>query len=152
MSKAFYAGTFNPFTIGHQSIVNRALAIFDEIIIGVGYNVNKEGASSSASQRAREIANLFASNPKVRVVCYSSLTTEAALANGANILLRGVRDCADFEYERNIAEVNRKLSGLETIIMFSLPELACVSSSMVRELEAFGADISSFLPYDKDLK
>lgn len=146
MSKAFYAGSFNPFTIGHDSIVTRALEIFDGVVIGVGYNLSKPEAEGVASKRADSIRKLYAANPKVEVVCYSTLTTEAAKANGATVLLRGVRDCADFEYERNMADINRRLSGMDTVILLALPELAAVSSSVVRELEAFGADVAPYLP------
>lgn len=146
MSKAFYAGTFNPFTIGHKSIVDRALTIFDEVIVGVGYNVNKRGAEEDATSRVANIAEIYSSEPRVKAVCYNTLTTIAAKDIGANVLLRGIRDCADFEYEKNMAEVNRKISGLETVIMLALPEYSCVSSSMVRELQSFGTDISEFLP------
>lgn len=147
MSKAFYAGTFNPFTIGHKSIVDRALRIFDEVIIGVGYNIHKASAAVDAAARAAEIAKLYSSEPRVSVVSYGGLTTDIASEYVANVLIRGVRSSSDFEYERNIAEVNRRISGLETMLMFSLPEHDCISSSMVRELSAFGADTSPFLPH-----
>lgn len=146
MSTAFYAGSFNPFTIGHRSIVERALTIFDRVVIGVGYNIHKPTAAQDADSRAESIGRLFASEPRVEVVSYGTLTTEAAIANGAGVLLRGARNSTDFEYERNIAEVNRRLSGLETVIMLSLPEHDCISSSMVRELRSFGADTTPYLP------
>lgn len=146
MSKTFYAGTFNPFTIGHKSIVDRALTIFDTVTIGVGYNVRKPESKEDTDRRADAIREIFAEEPRVEVVCYGTLTTEAAKAAGADSLLRGVRNCTDFDYERSIAEVNRRLSGLDTILLFSLPEHDCISSSMVRELRAFGADTTPYLP------
>lgn len=146
MSTPFYAGTFNPFTIGHKSIVDRALTIFDRVIIGVGYNIHKPASASDADRRAVAIREIFAAEPRVEVVCYGTLTTEAARKAGADLLLRGVRSCTDFEYERNIAEVNRRLSGMETLIMLSLPEHDCISSSVVRELQSFGADTTPYLP------
>ncbi len=150
MSIPFYAGTFNPFTIGHKSIADRALAIFGGLVIGVGYNVRKPESASDAKERSESIRKLFGDDKRVKVVCYGTLTTEAAREAGADILLRGVRSSSDFEYERNIAEVNRRISGIETIIMLSLPEYDCVSSSVVRELQAFGADASQFLPREEE--
>lgn len=146
MTTAYYAGSFNPFTIGHKSIVDRAIRIFDKIVIGVGFNLNKPESETAACQRASEIAKLFANDTRIKVETYNCLTVQAAKKVGASVLLRGVRNCADFEYEQQIAQVNRRLSGIETLIMFALPEDACVSSSMVRELQEFGQDVSQFLP------
>lgn len=141
----FFAGSFNPFTIGHASLVERGLGLFNRIIIGVGINESK-GMQDEVNIRVKHIAELYKQEPRVSVVSYSSLTTDAASQNGATHLLRGIRSVADFEYEKNIADLNRKISGFETVLLFTTPEMACVSSSAVRELEHFGMDVSEFLP------
>ncbi len=146
MVTAFFAGSFNPFTVGHANIVERGLALFDRVVIGVGINPAKT-SPADVSARVGEIAALYADEPRVEVVSYSTLTTDAALAAGASVLLRSVRDVTDFEYERNLADVNRRLSGLDTVFLTALPELACVSSSLVRELRHFGRSGAEFLPH-----
>lgn len=143
---AFFPGSFNPFTVGHASVVERGLALFDRIVVGVGYNVSKPESADAALERAGKIRRLYASEPRIEVTTYASLTVTAAAETGAGFILRGIRSVKDFEYERDMADINRKLSGIETVIMFSLPELAALSSSVVRELERFGADISEFIP------
>ncbi|MDE5595255.1 MAG: pantetheine-phosphate adenylyltransferase, partial [Muribaculaceae bacterium] len=110
---AFFAGSFDPFTIGHASIVERGLAIFDEIVIGIGINSLKTSAEE-AERRARHIIRLYETEPRVKVVTYSGLTVDAARDEDASCLLRGVRSVKDFEYERDMADINRQLSGLET--------------------------------------
>ncbi len=142
---AFFAGSFDPFTVGHASIVERGLKIFDEIVIGIGVNALKTSEVESA-RRAKAIVRLYQNEPRVTVVTYSGLTTDAARDAGASCLLRGVRSVKDFEYERDLADINRQLSGLETVLMYSLPEHAAVSSSVVRELQAYGKDVTAFLP------
>lgn len=144
-SVAFFAGSFNPFTIGHASIVDRALNLFDEIVIGIGINTQKT-TDAEIERRAAAIINLYQADPRVRVITYSNLTVDAAREAGASCLLRGVRSVKDFEYERDMADINRQLSGLETVLLYSLPEHAAVSSSVVRELQAFGKDVSGYLP------
>lgn len=146
MSTAFFAGSFNPFTRGHASIVERVLPLFDNIIIGIGVNAEKPGVADRADAACRRIAALYAANPRVRVEVYSGLTVDAAKAFGANVLLRGVRSVADYEYERSLADLNRRLSGIETLLLFSLPELEYISSSAVRELASYGRDVSDMLP------
>ncbi|MDY3858481.1 MAG: pantetheine-phosphate adenylyltransferase [Muribaculaceae bacterium] len=143
--KVFYAGSFDPFTIGHRSIVDRALAMFGGVVIGVGVNTGKKPWQPLA-ERLAAIRALYAGDPRVEVTSYEGLTCDAARACGAGALLRGVRTVADFEYERNLADVNRNISGLESVLLLALPELASVSSSLVRELAAFGAPYDRFLP------
>ena len=148
MAKAFFAGSFNPFTAGHASIVERALPIFPEgIVIAVGINANKQHSTEEAEERRRAIAELYGDNPLVTVTVYSGLTVEAARQAGADVLLRGARTVSDFEYELNMADVNRRISGMETVLLFTLPEHTAVSSSIVRELKSYGADVSQFLPH-----
>lgn len=142
---AFFAGSFDPFTVGHASVVERALTIFDRIIIGVGINAAKTSAEE-AERRAKAIFSIYESHPRIEVMTYSCLTVDAAKAAGATCLLRGVRSVKDFEYERDMADVNRQLSGLETVLIYSLPEHSAVSSSIVRELQTYGKDVSRYLP------
>lgn len=141
---ALFAGSFNPFTIGHLSVVERALQLFDRIVIAVGANADK--AVDRLDDRLDAIREAVADMPQVSVTSYTGLTVDLADQIGASALLRGVRSVADFEYERNMADVNRRLTGIETVLMFSLPEHAAVSSSIVRELKRYGRDVSSFLP------
>ena len=143
--KVFYAGSFDPFTIGHKSIVDRALAMFSGVVIGVGVNTQKR-PWQPLEKRLEAIRALYAGDPRVEVTSYDTLTYDAAMASGCGALLRGVRSVQDFEYERNLAEVNRNLSGLESVFILALPELASVSSSLVRELAAFGAPYAQFIP------
>lgn len=145
MKRAIFPGSFNPFTIGHQSIVDRGLAMFDEIVIALGVSFEK-GEAPETRERMEAISRLYAGNPSVKVVCYNGLTVDAAKQYGCDFILRGVRNMADFEYERNMADVNLKLSGIETVILLTRPELATVSSSLVRELQNYGRDVSDMLP------
>jgi len=143
--KAFFPGSFNPFTIGHLSLVNRALALADEVIIGVGINEAKN-LLLPVNRRVAYIERVFANEPRVRVVKYDGLTVDAARHEGSAFIVRGVRNSHDFEYERDIAETNRMLEGVETVLLFSEPALAHISSSMVREISRFGRDISAYIP------
>lgn len=143
---ALFPGTFRPFTIGHADIVERAMTLFDKVIIAVGINCAKDGDEDAAQQTAEAIRRLYACEDRVEVVTYSTLTVQLARKLGAQFIVRGIRSVKDFEYERDMAQVNSQLSGIETVVMFSRPELAVVSSSLVRELEAFGEDVSPYLP------
>lgn len=144
MATALFPGSFNPFTRGHADIVRRGLKIFDSIVVAVGVNAGKGHAD--ADMLAEPIRALYADEPRVSVVTYSTLTAELARRLGVRFLLRGVRSVKDFEYERDMADVNRQLSGLESVILFSRPEFAAISSSVVRELQSYGQDVSRFLP------
>lgn len=141
-----FAGSFDPFTKGHKNIVDRALeSVADEVVIAIGVNCQKK-YMFSLEERVEAIKKLYADNPKVRVEAYEGLTTDFAKKIAASFLLRGVRSVKDFEFERDIAEVNRKLTGVETVLLFSDPEYSCVSSSVVRELISYNKDVSEFLP------
>lgn len=145
---ALFAGSFRPFTRGHASVVERALPLFDRIVIAVGINPDKE-RDADVDDRVASIAAVYADLPpgRVEVMAYHGmLTVDLAAKIGAQWLLRGVRSVKDFEYERDLADINRKLSGLETLLLFTLPEYSAVSSSVVRELQAYGRDVSEFLP------
>lgn len=142
---ALFPGTFDPFTIGHASVVKRALPLFDRIVIAIGINEGKH-AMLSVEERMAQIEAIYKDEPRVEVKSYNKLTTDFAQELKAQFILRGIRSIRDFEYERDIADLNRQLTGIETVFLFTEPQLACVSSSAVRELKTFGKDISSFIP------
>ena len=141
---ALFPGSFNPFTRGHESLVTRALSMCDGVTIAIGINIEKKDADTES--RVRAIRDLYAGDPRIDVVTYSELTGELAKRLGCALILRGVRNTADFEYEMNMADVNRRLFGIETVLLPALPELAWISSSTARELERFGHDVSELLP------
>ena len=143
MRRALFAGTFNPFTIGHANIVTRGLELFDEVVIAIGENQDKP--SADIDERLQTIRKVYKDEPRVRVEVYHSLTVDFAREIGANVLLRGVRTMTDFEYERQMADANRALAGIETVVLFTRPELAHISSSLVRDLQKHGADVSALV-------
>ena len=146
MRTGIFVGSFNPFTVGHDSIVRRALPLFDRLVIGVvGDNVRKPDMPS-AEERMQVIRDLYADEKRIEVKPYFGLTMDFAKAEGAQFIVKGVRSVSDFEYEQWQADINRRLGGIETILLYSEPELASVSSSALRELAHFGVDISEFLP------
>ena len=145
MKKAIFPGSFDPFTLGHHSIVKRALGFMDEVIIGIGINESKRGFLS-VEKRVDSIQRLYADEPRVKVMAYNGLTVDFAQEQKAEFIVRGIRSVKDFEYEESIADINRKLGGIETIFLFTEPDLASVSSSVVRELLHYGKDVSVFLP------
>lgn len=142
---AIFTGSFDPFTIGHYDIVRRALPLFSRIVIGVGVNERKQ-YMQSAEQRCATIARIYADEPKIEVKSYSDLTVDFARREGAIYIIKGVRSVKDFEYEREQADINRQLSGIDTILLYSDPRYSSISSSMVRELIHFGQDVSRYLP------
>lgn len=145
---ALFAGSFDPFTIGHASVVERALPLFEHFIIAVGTNAAKHG-SSAVADRVKAICELYSHDPRVEVISYEGkLTVDLAAELGAHWLVRGVRSVKDFEYERDLADINRRLGGVETLLLYSLPEHGAISSSVVRELSSYGRDISSLIPHN----
>ena len=150
MKKAIFPGSFDPFTLGHHSIVKRALSFMDEVIVGIGINEGKRSLIP-VEKRVDMIRRLYADEPRVKVEAYSGLTVDFAREQGAEFIDRGIRTVKDFEYEEGIADINRKLTGIETIFWFTEPELASVSSSVVRELLHYGKDVSMFLPEGMEL-
>lgn len=148
-SKVLFAGTFDPFTKGHDALVKRALMMFDKIVVAVGRNMGKN-CMLPVEKRMAAIESLYAGDNRIEVVSYDGLTMDFACEIGATALLRGVRNIKDFEYEREIADVNLRIGGVDTVLMMSEPEHASVSSSMVRELMNYGKDVSSLLPPKKE--
>lgn len=140
-----FAGTFDPYTRGHHALVERALAMFDKVVVAVGRNLGKN-CMFSLEERVAAIEKVYAGNDRVSVAVYDTLTMDFARSMGAVALLRGVRSVKDFEYERDIADINLRLGGMDTIMLISEPEYASVSSSVVRELIKYGKDVSSLLP------
>lgn len=145
MKRAIFPGTFDPFTIGHYTIVERGLSFFDEIIIAIGVNQSKK-TLYTIEKRLDIIRQAFSHEPRVVVASYDCLTVDFALSVDAGFVLRGLRSVGDFEYERNIADANRKLTGVETVILFTESEHSYLSSTIVRDLISYGKDISDFLP------
>ena len=143
--KAFFPGSFDPFTRGHESIVRRALAMFSHVVVGIGINPDKKGVMSTELRR-QLIEAVFAGDSRVSVVSYSGMTVDAVKAAGACCIVRGVRDVADFDYEIKIADFNRNIAGIDTLFLPALSPLAGVSSSAVRQLLAQGADVRQLLP------
>ena len=142
-----FVGSFNPFTIGHDSIVTRALPLFDRLIIGVvGDQVHKPDMPS-AEERMAVIRELYRDEPRIEVKPYYGLAVDFARAENAHFIVKGVRSVKDFEYEREQADINRQLSGIETILLYSEPQLSSISSTMVRELQHFGVDVTPYLPH-----
>ena len=148
---ALFPGSFDPFTCGHESIVRRALPLFDKFVIAIGVNVDKR-SFMSMEQRKALIESVFKDDPRVEVISYTGMTVDAARDVGAQFIVRGVRLIQDFENEKHLAEVNRDLTGIETILLYTLPEYSHISSSIVRELVRYGQDVSAYLPKGADLK
>ena len=143
---ALFAGSFDPFTRGHEAVVEATLKLFDEVVIGVGENVSKKGLLS-VEARCRLIEDCYKAEPRVRVAKYSTLTGDFAREVGASALVRGVRNTVDFEFERTIEATNRELfPELTTVLLVTPAEYMHVSSSMVRELLAFGREVGDYLP------
>ena len=141
-----FVGSFNPFTVGHDSIVTRALPLFDRLVIGVvGEQVNKPDMPS-AEERIQAIAELYADEPRIEVKPYYGLAVDFAKQENAHFIVKGVRSVKDFEYEREQADINRQIAGIETVLLYSEPQYSSVSSTMVRELQHFGVDVSPYLP------
>ncbi len=145
---ALFPGSFDPFTKGHEDIVLRGLKLFDEIIIAIGFNSKKNTRYFEIEFMVECIKSAFVKHPNIRVVTFSELTAEFARKNGARYLLRGLRNTTDFEYENSIAQVNRYLNAeLESVFLITSPQLASISSTIIREVHKYEGDVSEFLPY-----
>ncbi len=145
---ALFPGSFDPFTKGHEDIVLRGLQLFDEIIIAIGYNSQKSTRYFEIDSMVDYIGTTFQEYPSIKILKFSELTAEFARKNGARFLLRGLRNTTDFEYENSISQVNRKLyKEMESVFLITSPQLAWISSSIIREVHRYGGDVSEFLPY-----
>ena len=148
MRIAVFPGSFDPLTKGHEEIIRKALPLFDRIYVAIGENVQKKTCFSLA-QRQQWIRQAFADEPRVEVAVYEGLTVDFCKKVGAGFILRGLRSALDFQYEADIAEANRHLApGVETLFLISSPELAHVSSSLVRELYHHRADYSAYVSFE----
>jgi pantetheine-phosphate adenylyltransferase len=149
---AVFPGSFDPFTIGHEGIVRRALSLFDEIIIAVGANALKK-SYYPLNVRKEMISKVFISEPRIRIDHYEGLTVDYCRKNGASYLLRGLRTAADFEFERAIAQINKALAyDVESVFLLTSPEHTPINSTIVRDIIRSGGDASRFVPAAIDLK
>ena len=148
---AIFPGSFDPFTIGHESVITRALPIFDVIYVAIGTNTTKH-AYFSIEQRKQMIREVFSDTDKIRIESYGGLTVEYCRKKGARYLLRGLRTSSDFEYERAIAQTNKAMyPELESVFLLTLPEHTPINSTIVREIIRLGGDASQFIPKGIDL-
>jgi pantetheine-phosphate adenylyltransferase, bacterial len=145
MKRAVFPGSFDPITLGHVDIINRALPLFDEIIIAIGVNADKKYLWS-LEDRKRFIEATFASEKTIRVKTYSGLTVDFCKAESANFILRGLRNTTDFTYEQSIAQTNVSLAGVESVFIVCSPKFSNISSSIVRDVFRNGGDISGLVP------
>jgi pantetheine-phosphate adenylyltransferase len=149
---AVFPGSFDPFTIGHEAIIRRAMSLFDEIIIAVGANALKKNYYSLKT-RKEMITRVFENEPRVRVDHYEGLTVDFCKEHGAGYLLRGLRTAADFEFERAIGQVNKSMApGIESVFLLTVPEHSFINSTIVRDIIKNGGDASKFVPAAINLK
>ena len=142
--KLFFPGSFDPFTIGHADLVERALNLGCEVVIAIGINEDKK-PRFSAQQRLEAVKSYYKDNPSISVIEYKGLTVDAVRENGCNAILRGIRSVTDYDKERNLADINRSIDGVETVLLVSSPAVQHVSSSLVRELMAFGRPVDNLI-------
>ncbi len=145
MTKAIFPGSFDPFTIGHYSVVKRSLTFVDEIIISIGVNAAKK-THFPIDKRIAIVEKAFCDEPRVKVRSYDCLTVDFAKEVGANLILRGIRSIQDFEYEKTIADANRRISGIDTILLFTEPQHSFISSTVVRDVLKYGKQVACFMP------
>ena len=146
---AIFPGSFDPYTKGHHDIVMRGLKLFDEVIIGIGYNSSKKNRYFDIDFMVEKIREVYKAEPRVGIVVYNELTSSLAKKHHAGFLLRGLRNTTDFEYENTISQMNRNLNeGLETVFLITSPEFAATSSTIIREVHRFGVNINEYLPYE----
>lgn len=146
IKRAMFPGSFDPITRGHENIIRRALPLFDEIIIAVGLNIEKKGYFS-VEKRVEWIEHVFKDEPKITVRSYSGLTVDFCREISAGFILRGLRTSADFEFERTVGQVNKKLNPeVDTVFLLSTPDYTSINSSIVRDVFKNGGDVSSFIP------
>jgi pantetheine-phosphate adenylyltransferase len=145
MKRAIFPGSFDPITLGHLDIIQRALPLFDEIIVAIGINAEKK-YMFSLEQRSQFITQTFANEPKIKVISYSGLTIDLCKQQNASFILRGLRNPADFEFEKAIAHTNRVLSGIETVFLLTSAKTSFISSSIVRDVIRNGGDYTLLVP------
>ena len=149
---ALFPGSFDPFTLGHKYVVDQGLELFDRILIAIGVN-NEKGGLLAPENRARLIRDLYGDNPRIDVCVYTELTGKLCRTRGITTILRGLRNTVDFEYERNIMQVNRTLfPEITTVLLFTPADYVAISSSVIRELLAFGGDPTPLMPANIDIK
>jgi pantetheine-phosphate adenylyltransferase len=143
---AIFPGSFSPFTIGHQSVIERALPLFEKIIIGIGINTEKN-QYFSIEERMQWIKDVYANNPQIVVKFYEGLTVDFCKRENANFIIRGLRDSHDFKFEKNITQMNKSLdSSIETVFLITPPEISHISSTIIRDIIKNGGDVSKFIP------
>lgn len=145
MKRAVFPGSFDPITLGHLDVVKRNLDLFDEIIVAIGVNADKKYLFT-LEQRVAFLENTFAAYSKVKVMTYEGLTVDFCKKNNAGFLIRGLRNTTDFEYEKSVAQANFKLAGIESVFVFSSPEISYISSSIVRDVIRNNGDYSTMVP------
>jgi len=145
MKKAIFPGSFDPLTLGHEDIIKRAIPLFDEIVIAIGINAEKK-YMFSLEERKRFIEETFKNQPKISVITYEGLTIDLCHKINADFILRGLRNPADFEFEKAIAHTNRTLSKIETVFLLTAAKTSFISSSIVRDVLRNGGDISGLVP------
>ncbi|MBN9285808.1 MULTISPECIES: pantetheine-phosphate adenylyltransferase [Flavobacterium] len=151
MRKAIFPGSFDPITLGHYDIIKRALPLFDEIIVAIGVNAEKK-YMFSLETRQKFIEDAFQNEPKVSVVTYQGLTIDLCQKLNAQFILRGLRNPADFEFEKAIAHTNRKLSHIETVFLLTAASTSYISSSIVRDVIRNGGDYTVLVPDSVKIK
>lgn len=145
---ALFPGSFDPFTKGHHDIVLRSLKLFDEVIVAIGYNSAKKNRYFEIEMMVEKISSLYLGDDRVKVLVYNELTSSLAKTQGANFLVRGLRNIIDFEYENTISQMNRNLNpDLETVFLITSSKYAAVSSTIIREVHRYNGDVSDYLPY-----
>ncbi len=148
---ALFPGSFDPFTVGHESVLRRASVLFNKVIVGVGYNLSKKGFFS-IEKRIEMIKTVAATMPNVEVASYSGLTIQYCIEHDIKFIIRGLRTAADFEFERAVAQMNKKLQAdVETIFLLTEPDHTPISSSIVREILNYRGDVSNFIPSKIDI-
>ncbi|MBT8263338.1 MAG: pantetheine-phosphate adenylyltransferase [Bacteroidia bacterium] len=145
MIKAVFPGSFDPITLGHVDIIERALPLFDEIIVAIGINAEKKYMWSLDDRKAF-LEKTFAREPKIKVATYTGLTAEFCKKVKARYILRGLRNTSDFAYEQTIAQANDNAFGVDSMFLMGSPEMSYISSTVVRDIARHGGDYSSFVP------